>query len=210
MTQTTENPAKDTTHADAHAYHLGVAEAGKCCALKGDHTEALRHYREAIKLAVSARAPEVFFRHYSQCVLESLELTGSYQEVLDYCEKADEYYQTLRQEPGNQRQLHARDHGSILERQGLIYAKLGDRKSAFASLEKARQIAGQNTLGLTEQVIGWLQRGLHPDPARLTDAQRKHQYFSVRPDQVDASRARPLPAVASADQRSRHTGGPLI
>ncbi|WP_211227196.1 hypothetical protein [Saccharospirillum impatiens] len=183
---------------DTHAYHLGVAEAGKCCALRGDHAEALRHYREAIKLAVSARAPEVFFRHYSQCVLESLELTGSYQEVLDYCEKADQYYQTLEQDAGTQRQVHARDHGSILERQGLIHAKLGDRQSAFESLEKARRLAGQNTLGLTEQVIGWLQRGLHPDLARLTDAQRKHHYFSVRPDQVDARRAHPLPAAAGS------------
>lgn len=210
MTQAkTTHPDKPTS-AEAHAYHLGVAEAGKCWALKGDHNEALRHYREAIKLAVSARAPEVFFRHYSQCVLESLELTGSYQEVLDYCARADEYYQTLRQEPRTQRQVHARDHGSILERQGLIYAKLGDRQAAFDSLEKARRIAGQNTLGLTEQVIGWLQRGLHPDPARLTDAQRKHHYFSVRADQVDARRARPLPAVANTAPASRRTRGSLM
>lgn len=210
MTQARTTQSAKPASTDAHAYHLGVAEAGKCCALKGNHDEALRHYREAIKLAVSARAPEVFFRHYSQCVLESLELTGSYQDVLDYCEKADAFYQTLRQEPGNQRQVHARDHGSILERQGLIYAKLGDRKAAFASLEKARQIAGQHTLGLTEQVIGWLQRGLHPDPARLTDAQRKHHYFSVRADQVDARRARPLPAATNAGPASHRTRSSLL
>lgn len=210
MTQAKQTHSSRAASAGTHAYHLGVAEAGKCCALKGDHVEALRHYREAIRLAVSARAPEVFFRHYSQCVLESLELTGSYQEVLEYCEKADEYYQALRQEPGNQRQVHARDHASILERQGLIHAKLGDRQAAFKSLEKARRIAGQNTLSLTEQVIGWLQRGLHPDPARLTDAQRKHHYFSVRADQVDARRAHPLPPVANSSHASQPTRSSLI
>jgi tetratricopeptide (TPR) repeat protein len=208
LTQAYKTKAGKPSGTDTHAYHLGVAEAGKCCALKGDHAEALRHYREAIKLAVSARAPEVFFRHYSQCVLESLELTGSYQEVLAYCEKADQYYQTLEQDSGTQRQIHARDHGSILERQGLIHAKLGDREAAFASLKNARHIAGEKTLALTEQVIGWLQRGLHPDPARLTDAQRKHHYYSVRADQVDARRAQPLPPVAGTGRdplRSRRS-----
>ena len=56
----------------AFSMHLGIAEAGKVHALAGRHPEALRHYREAIRLAVSSKAPEIFFRHYSQCVLESL------------------------------------------------------------------------------------------------------------------------------------------
>lgn len=210
MNQAHKTPSKNKHSDTTHAYHLGVAEAGKCFALQGNHTEALRHYREAIQLAVSARAPEVFFRHYTQCVLESLELTGSYREVLAYCEKADEHYQKLRQQPGNQLQIHARDYGSILERQGLIYAKLGDFQAALSSLEKARSIAGKNTLPLTEQVLAWLKRSLQPNPARLTDAQRKHQYFSVRADYVDAGRARPLPAATSVGNQSHHTDRSLL
>ncbi|GGB86556.1 hypothetical protein GCM10011352_10560 [Marinobacterium zhoushanense] len=188
---------QQAAQAETHRYHLGIAEAGKCFALKGDHLEALRHYREAMRLAVSSQAPEVFFRHYSQCVLESLELTGQYQDVLDYCKKADVYYQQL----NTRRQLHARDHAAILERQGLVYAKLGERESALSSLAKARELAGQARLELTEQVYGWLQRGLRPDVARLTDAQRKHRYFSVRAEQVNAQLARPLPAEADRTRR---------
>lgn len=48
-----------------HILHLSLAEHGKLCLLRGDGNEALR-------LCASARAPEVFFRHYTQCVLEAL------------------------------------------------------------------------------------------------------------------------------------------
>lgn len=186
--------------AEAHGYHLGIAEAGKCFALKGDHREALRHYREAIRLAVSSSAPEVFFRHYCQCVLESLELTGQFQEVIEYCAKADAYYEQI----GTQRQLHGKDHASILERQGLVHAKQGEREAALHCLEKARLLAGADKLALTEQVYGWLRRGMVPDVARLTAAQRKHQYFTVRAEQVDARRARPL----APDNGANHHRGP--
>ena len=61
------------TEHSRHILHLSVAEHGKLCLLRGDVSEALRHFREAIRISVSAQAPEVFFRHYSQCVLEALE-----------------------------------------------------------------------------------------------------------------------------------------
>ena len=58
---------------ERHRLHLGIAEAGKLLAIKGRHREALHRYREALRLAHSARAPQLFGRHYLQCVLESLE-----------------------------------------------------------------------------------------------------------------------------------------
>ena len=67
-----------------HAMHLALAESGREKALRHEHTEALRLYREAMKLAVAAGAPEVFFRYYTQCVLESLERTASYDEVIAF------------------------------------------------------------------------------------------------------------------------------
>ena len=80
---------------NAHEMHFAVAEYGKVMALQKNHTEALRHYREAIRMAVSIKAPEVFFRHYTQCVLESLELTGTYSDVIEFCENADRHYSAL-------------------------------------------------------------------------------------------------------------------
>jgi tetratricopeptide (TPR) repeat protein len=171
-----------------HELHIGVAEAGKLAALKGDHGEALRHYREAIRMAVSAKAPEVFFRHYTQCTLESLELTGDYAEIIEFCEKADAHYRAI----GAATPFQRRDRGSILERLGIVRLKSGDVEAARSTLAAALDVAGPDTLPIAKTVQGWLRRGLSPDLRRLTDLQKRHSYFSVRDGQVDASRARAL------------------
>ncbi len=177
---TTKNP---------HALHLSIAEAGKIKALKGDHKGALKHYREALRLAVSSRAPEVFFRHYTQCVLESLELTGAYDEVLDYCINADAHYESL----SLTSTIHRRDHGSILERQGLLELKQGEAEKGHKTLQKACAIAGEKALPLSEEIINWLQRGFSLDVSRIVTSQRKHNYFVVRSDQVDKKSASTVP-----------------
>ncbi|MBM9593564.1 hypothetical protein [Roseitranquillus sediminis] len=175
--------------ASAHEMHLGIAEAGKAAALAGDHVEALRHYREALRLAVSSRAPEVFFRHYTQCALESLELAGHYGDVIAFCERAEAHYREI----GVSNPLQRRDRGSILERKGIALIKRGDPAEGQAALEAAVAEAGTATLPVSETVLGWLRRGLRPDVRRLTELQRRQRYFTVRPGQVDADRARPLP-----------------
>jgi tetratricopeptide (TPR) repeat protein len=171
-----------------HDLHIGIAEAGKLAALKGNHTEALRHYREALKLAQSANAPEIFFRHYTQCTLESLERTGSYAEVIAFCEGADAHYAAL----GTPLAVQARDHASILERLGINRLLSGDIDAAKAALTAARDTSN-GTLPISATLLGWLIRGMRPDARRIGDLQRKHDYFTVRPDQVDPGRARPLP-----------------
>lgn len=172
----------------AHGLHLSIAETGKLMALKGNHTEALHHYREALRLAVSSKAPEVFFRHYTQCVLESLELTNTYDEIIQFCKDADSHYASL----GLNSSLHKRDHGSVLERMGLVQLKKGDVDAGRAALEKAQQIAGEGTLPITEEILGWLKRGFSVDTSRILSSQRRHKYFVVRPDQVDRQRAQPI------------------
>ncbi|MGY6409877.1 MAG: hypothetical protein ACXIUV_02440 [Alkalilacustris sp.] len=189
--------ADPTREGMRHAMHLGVAEAGKVHALARRHAEALRHYREAMRLAVAARAPEVFFRHYLQCTLESLEMMESYAEVIRLCEDADAHYARN----GHALELHRRDHAAILERLGLVRLKAG-AEGAEAALRQAVALAGPGGLPLAEEVLGWLARRLSPTPARLTDAQRRRRYFTVRPDQVDPARARPLPPDPGGPQRA--------
>ncbi|EGW55133.1 peptidyl-prolyl cis-trans isomerase [Candidatus Endoriftia persephonae] len=172
----------------AHQLHLSIAEAGKLLALKGNHTEALQHYREALRLAVSAKAPEVFFRHYTQCVLESLELTDAYDEIIRFCQDADAHYAKL----GLHSSLHRRDHGAVLERLGLVYLKSGNPQAGREALQKACEHAGAGVLPLSEELLGWLRRGFSIDKARLLRSQQRHHYFVVRPDQVDGRRATPL------------------
>ena len=172
----------------AHHLHLSIAEAGKLLALKGDHKGALQHYREALRLAVSSSAPEVFFRHYTQCVLESLELTEAYDEIIEFCRNADEHYASL----GLSSSLHRRDHGSVLERLGLVQLKKGDIEAGCESLEQARKIAGEGVLPISEEIGSWLKRGYRVDASRILESQRKHHYFVVRRDQVNPDLARSL------------------
>ena len=190
------------TGAAAHGVHLGIAEYGKVRALKGDHDEALRHYREALRLAVSSRAPEVFFRHYTQCVMESLELSGSYREVIRFCEEADAHYQSL----GLESAIYRRDHGSILERLGVVRLKAGDIDPGREALARAVDTTGKGVLPLAEEVLGWLSRGYAVETARLYRSQLRHGYFIVRRDRVDPARARPLPKAVG---RPSPTAGPL-
>ena len=130
----------------------------------------------------------MFFRHYTQCVLESLELTGAYDEIIRFCIDADIHYASL----GLTGSLHRRDHGSVLERLGLVQLKNDNLDAGRASLEKARDIAGDVVLPITEEVLGWLKRGFRVDTNRILGSQRKHKYFVVRSGQVDRKRAQPL------------------
>lgn len=173
--------------------HIGIAETGKIMALQGKHTDALTHYREALRLAVAMKAPEVFFRHYTQCTLESLEHTGSYDDIIGFCQGAIEHYQKI----GTDTSITRRDHSSHLERMGLILLKSGDTDQAAEKLAAALEMGEPANLPVATTVLGWLRRGITADARRITEVQKKHNYFTVRPDQVDATRARPMPTRAA-------------
>lgn len=190
-----KQPQQTKATSTAHSMHLSIAETGKLKALKGNHTDALQHYREALRLAVSSKAPEVFFRHYTQCVLESLELTEAYDDIIQYCINADKHYQSL----GLTSSIHKRDHSSILERLGLVQLKTGDVDSAHATLDRAKEIAGKNVLPITEEILNWLKRGFSVDNSRILSSQRKHNYFVVRASQV-------APQRATAIKTEKHAG----
>jgi tetratricopeptide (TPR) repeat protein len=181
----------------AHRLHLSVAEHGKLCLLKGDIPEALRHFREALRLSVSARAPEVFFRHYTQCVLEALELGGHHADVAAFCRQADAHYGKIFAERGQTAPFDAallrKDHGTTLERLGLALLQQGDAVAARETLTRAIAVAGAGALPLAEAILGWLRRGLTVSTERLRQMQAKHRYFTVRHGKVDPDLARALP-----------------
>ena len=172
-----------------HGVHLGIAENGKRYALGGDHRTALRHYREALRLAGQRRAPEVFLRHYTQCILESLELSGAYGGVIAVCERADAQYEAC----GTSSTLLARDHAAFLERLGINRLKAGDREGAREALAAALETTEARHVPVAEALLGMLMRGMTLDARRVTELQRRHDYFVVREGNTDEARARPLP-----------------
>ena len=169
--------------------HLGIAEQGKLHALRGETSEALRHFREATRLAVSTGAPEVFVRHYTQCVLETLERTGAFDEVLAFCERAEAHYEA--NPPPNE--LAVLDLATHRQRRGVVLLKAGRTAEARQAFDSAVQTAGRGKLPLAEAVGRWLATGLRVDTRRLEAEQRRHAYFIVREDAVDPSRAVALP-----------------
>jgi tetratricopeptide (TPR) repeat protein len=179
------------------ALHVGIAEQGKLHALAGDHDEALRHYREAIRLAVGSGAPEVCFRHYTQCVLESLEHMGSSDEILAFCERVEAHY-TANPPPHALARL---DRASAHERRGVVLLKHGDAPAALAALALAVEQAGPGRLPLAEDLLGWLRRGMQIDARRVQQQQARHRYFIVERQAVRPERAIPLPKALGAPLR---------
>lgn len=169
--------------------HLGIAEQGKLLALKGQHEPALAHYREALRMAVSSAAPEVFFRHYTQCVMESLERSGTLDAVLRYCDEAEAHYQRL----DSPLPLVARDRAENRQRRACILLRMGRSEDAIAALQQALADAGAQPLPLASELLGWIRRGLSVGGRQLDEAQRRHSYYIVRKELVDPARAIALP-----------------
>jgi hypothetical protein len=168
---------------------LGIAEQGKLHALKGRHLEALRHYRGALRLASSCAASELFFHHCTQCIMESLELSGSHEAVADYCARAEDHFAAA----GSEDELVRRQRGANFERLAVSRLQAGNPGEARELLAIAIDVVGKGALPLSEALLDWLRRGLSVSEARLRAAQRQHRYFVVRPDLVDPAIAVALP-----------------
>jgi tetratricopeptide (TPR) repeat protein len=194
------------------ALHLGIAEQGKLAALSGDHGEALVHYRAAMQLCSEQKSAEVFYRHYTECALESLELMGAFDDVLAYCNKALEHY--LKNPP--QTEVARSDFAHVYQRQGVCLLKLGQASAAKEALQSALAVSVNSvsparvegavpvkgaarvgsaapSLPLVVSLLGWLRTGLHCDVARVVQEQRRHNYFSVRRETLQPTRAIQLP-----------------
>jgi tetratricopeptide (TPR) repeat protein len=184
-----------------HRLHLGIAEQGKLHALKGEHGLALTCYREAIRMAVSTGAPEVFFRHYMECTLESLERMGSLPDVLAYTDRAIAHYAELTPNSEEQRALIRADLVYIHQRRGVVLLKSGRADEARAALEQALRLAREAGihLELSQTLLGWITRGFHVEPHRILMEQEAKRYFSVRPDTVDRTLAVALPRMEVRD-----------
>ena len=163
--------------------HLRIAEAGERAAVRGDHRTALGHYREAMRLAVSSGAPDVFPRRYLEATMESLEMLNEFESVVAYCELAIEHY---REHPPAH-PVAWLDLASIHQRHGCVLLKRTQSGPAADAFERAIETAARAParLALAEALAGWLRRGLVVTPERVLAEQRRCRYFSVRPETVE-------------------------
>jgi tetratricopeptide (TPR) repeat protein len=175
------------------ALHFGIAERGKMYQLEGNYKEALRHYREAIRMTQGQENGEIFFQHYSQCVMEALELSGAQGEVVDYCDRFLDFL-----EAKEQTDLVKKHRAIILEKQGIQQLLKGEIKEAGVLLKEAQQIVGKGSQPLTDELLNWALRGYQISKKQVQDLQKKHLYFIVRKDKVNPSLAIDLPEGVAA------------
>ena len=171
--------------------HLRIAEQGKLFSLKRNFTEALRYYREAIRMLEpqNIQGKDLFFQHYSQCVMETLELSGSHEEVLNYCYQ----YLTFLEEKSESDTLVNALKAHILEKMAVQYLYLDEYDEAKGLLQESKNLAGEHKQPITDQLLMWLQRGYTINQKQIADLLKKNNYYIVRDDTVNRAIALELP-----------------
>ncbi|TCI94285.1 peptidylprolyl isomerase [Tenacibaculum sp. M341] len=168
--------------------HYRIAERGKMHALDKNYKEALRHYKEALKLTQKQQDSELFFQHYSQCVMESLELSGAYDEVISFCENYRSFLKEKEQD------VLVRKHNAFVsERQAIQHILKGEQEEAKDLLQEIQKDLGRGKQPITDQLLGWLLRGYKINADQLKQLQQKHNYFIVRKESVNPKIAMDLP-----------------
>lgn len=176
----------DASTANRHLAHLSIVERGKLAAVAGDHDMALECYRTGLRMALSLSAPGPFARHYTDCILDSLERAGRFETALSLCESASHELSEI-QSPNP---LQRRDHATLVLRQALLLLRLGRDKAADLRLAEAITLARPGRLPLAEEVRAWRVRALTLTPECLDEAQTRHGYYTVRRDTLRPDLAR--------------------
>jgi tetratricopeptide (TPR) repeat protein len=180
---------KDNT--TAHNIHYGVAEKGKLWALDGNYKEALRYYKEALRMCQTVPNADIFFQHYSLCAMEALELMGAYNEVIDFCNKCLDFLEAKAELTGNA--MADKFKASLWERMGIQYVFIGEQEEALAAFKNAAQIFDKACLPISQEIMQWMVRGYRIQHNQIKNLQLKHGYFAVRKDSVNESIAVALP-----------------
>ncbi len=168
--------------------HYRVAERGKMHALDKNYKEALRHYKEAMKMLQQEKDSELFFQHYSQCVMETLELSGAHDQVIDFCENYRNFLKEKEQD------VLVRKHNAfVCERQAIQHVLREEQEEAKALLQEVQKDLGRGKQPITDELLGWLLRGYKVNRDQLTRLQKKHNYFIVRKESINPKIAMDLP-----------------
>jgi tetratricopeptide (TPR) repeat protein len=171
--------------------HYNIAEKGKVYALKGNHTEALRHYKEALRMCQTLPNSDIFFQHYSLCAME---LMGNNQEVIDFCEKCLEFIEDKEFEKND---LLDKYISSLWERMGIQYLLMNEKDEAKECFNTAKQTGGKVTSPLTNDLLNWIWRGYAITEKQIRDLEKRHNYFTVRKENVNEAIAIELPEIVS-------------
>ncbi|MCX7649857.1 MAG: hypothetical protein N2050_04825 [Flavobacteriales bacterium] len=171
--------------------HHRVAEKGKCLAVEGRHTEALRYYKEALRLAQKQPHADIFFQHYSQCAMESLEMMGAHEEVIAFCEKCIAFLEH-KEDSANQ-EYRKRYLASLWERMAIQMLFLQRYAEAANAFKTALQTAVGAPMPLSSELLAWCQKRYTINKNLIRKSQQRNGYFTVRNDNLKPELAIELP-----------------
>ena len=123
--------------------------------------------------------------------MESLELMGSYNEVINFCERCIDFLES--KEKLKENPIFEKFFASILERKGIQFLLLNEKQDAIEAFTAVQQRVGKTMMPLTNELLNWAQRGYAITPQQIRDLQKKHKYFSVRKENVNEKIAIELP-----------------
>jgi tetratricopeptide (TPR) repeat protein len=176
-------------NAEKYLMHLRVAEKGKLLCLEGKYMESLMHLKEAIRMIQDTPKSDIFFQHYSLCVMEVLELSEAYDEVISYCEKLIE----LLESTNITSELRDKYYAFIIERMAIQYILKGETDCAADLLKSARERYRSSKMPITEQLLIWLNRKFHLSKKQIQELEKNNNYFVIRKDSVNPDIAVELP-----------------
>lgn len=171
--------------------HYHIAEQGKLFAIQNNHKEALRHYKEALKMSQKVPQADIFFQHYSQCAMESLEKMRSYHEVINFCDKCIDFMET--KNDLYDQLFFIKYLASLWERKGIQHLFLQEKELAIESFEETIAIIKPHKLPLTQEFYNWCKRGYTITDKQIESLLKKHQYYTVRKEKINAEIAIKLP-----------------
>lgn len=175
--------------------HYNIAEKGKVFAVEGNYKEALRHYKEAMRMCQSLPGADIFFQHYSLCAMEALEKMKSYQEVLSFCDKALDFLsekEELKTQPTFLKYI-----ASLVERKGVQFLLMNEKQEAISCFKEVQEIIDKKQMPLTADLLNWCLRGYAITHKQIEDLQKKHNYFAVRKETINAAIAIELPEMVN-------------
>ncbi|AUC76459.1 hypothetical protein [Olleya sp. Bg11-27] len=171
--------------------HYNIAEQGKLYATQGNHKEALRHYKEALRMSQQIPQADIFFQHYSQCAMESLEQMKSYLEVITFCDKCIAFMET--KENLQEHSIFMKYLASLWERKGIQYLYLNEKEDAIIAFENAIAIIKPHKIPLAQELYNWCKRGYTISQQQIESLNKKHHYYTVRKDSINSQIAIELP-----------------
>ncbi|WP_026210719.1 hypothetical protein [Flexithrix dorotheae] len=170
--------------------HESIAEQGKIYVVEGNNNLAIKYFKYAMEMVIQTNDQDVFLRHYVGYLLEALELSGAYQDVLDYCDI--NLRKIGNKPPKNLEEIRVK--ASLLQRKGIILLKMQKESEAIKAFKEAENLLSNNPeLVLTQSLLFLISSGLKLNLDRILAEQERTSYFRVNEKNIKRNKAMKLP-----------------